>query len=165
MCVILDDNEVSSDEDEPLQKRRRQFPGDRPAVRDEAATMTSTADKEATNKRAVEEATEEAAAAEEAAGKTVGEGAGATGGSPAPGQVPSVAGAKRAASPSGSTPPAKRPYRGVWKPQFVPLSILFCVWLHSLIILFTQVLSLRRGHRDGHGCRRCCCRGDSEVRS
>jgi hypothetical protein len=70
--------------------------------------MTATADKEATDKRATKEATAKraakeaavkVAAAEEAAGKTTGEAAGATGGSPAPGQVPSVAGAKRAAAP------------------------------------------------------------------
>jgi hypothetical protein len=61
--VILDDDEVLSDEDEPLQKRLRQLSGVGPAVHDEAAV----ADKEATDKRAVEEAmakkaTEEAAA-------------------------------------------------------------------------------------------------------
>jgi hypothetical protein len=65
-----------------------------------------------------------AAAAKEVAGKTTDEAAGAAGGSPAPGQAPSVAGAKRAVAPSGSTPPAKRPYRGVWKPRFVQLSLL-----------------------------------------
>jgi hypothetical protein len=43
----------------------------------------------------------------------VDEAAGAIGGSLAPGQAPSAAGAKRATAPSGSTPPAKRPYRGV----------------------------------------------------
>jgi hypothetical protein len=36
-----------------------------------------------------------------------------------------VAGAKRAVAPSSSTLPAKRPYRGVWKPRFVPLSLFF----------------------------------------
>jgi hypothetical protein len=30
-----------------------------------------------------------------------------------------VAGTKRATAPSGSTPPPKRPYRGIWKPRFV----------------------------------------------
>jgi hypothetical protein len=45
-------------------------------------------------------------------------------GSPVPGQVPSsVAGAKRAAAPSGSSPPAKRPYRGIWRPRYVPKSL------------------------------------------
>jgi hypothetical protein len=45
-------------------------------------------------------------------------------GSPVPGQAPSsVAGAKRAAAPSGSSPPAKRPYRGVWRPRYVPKSL------------------------------------------
>jgi hypothetical protein len=42
-----------------------------------------------------------------------------------------MAEAKRDAAPSGSTPLAKCPYRGVWKPQFVQLFLLlfsfFCV--------------------------------------
>jgi hypothetical protein len=125
-CVILDNDEVSSGEDEPLQKRLRQHSGAGPVVLDKAVA----ADKEATDKRAAEEAvakraieeraakeaTAKAAVAEEVAGKTADEAAGAAGGSPAPGQAPSVAKAKRAVAPSGSTPPAKRPYRGVWKP-------------------------------------------------
>jgi hypothetical protein len=136
----LDDDEVLSDEDEPLQKQLRQHSGVGSAVLDEAAAMTAVADKEVVNKRAAEEdaakrATEErameeaavkAAAAKEATGKTADEAARAVGGSPAPGQVPSVAGAKRAAAPSGSTPPAKCHYRSVWKPRFVPLSLFFC---------------------------------------
>jgi hypothetical protein len=89
--VVLDDDEVSSDEDEPLQKRLRQLSGARPVVLDEAAA----ADKEVAAKAVSTEA------------------AGAVGGSPGPDQAPSAAGAKRAAAPSGSTPPAKRPYRGV----------------------------------------------------
>jgi hypothetical protein len=144
--VILDDDEVSSDEDEPLQKRMRQLSGARPVVLDEAVA----ADKEATAKAVAAEA------------------AGAIGGSPGPDQAPSAAGAKRAATPSGSTPPAKRPYRGVWKPRFVQLSLplfSFFVWLHSLITLFAQVLSLRCDHRDGHGYRRCSCRGGSGASS
>jgi hypothetical protein len=36
-----------------------------------------------------------------------------------------VAGAKRVAAPRGSTPPAKCPYRGIWKPRFAQLSLLF----------------------------------------
>jgi hypothetical protein len=161
-----------------LQKRMRQFSGVGPAVLNEAVA----ADKEAVDKRAVDEAvvrraveegaTEEAAAkaaaAEEVAATTVDEAAGAVGGSPAPGQAPSAAGAKRAMAPSGSTPPAKRPYRAVWKPRFVQLSLppflLFCVASFSYY-LFAQVLSLRSGHRDGHGCRRCGCRGDSGTGS
>jgi hypothetical protein len=88
--VILDDDEVSSNEDEPLQKRLRQLSSARPTVLDEEAAM----------KRAAEErATDEAV--------------GAASGSPAPGQVPLAARAKRAAAPSGSTPPTKCPYRGV----------------------------------------------------
>jgi hypothetical protein len=62
-CVVLDDDEVSSDEDEPLQKRLRQLSGARLVVLDEAATT----DKEATGKRAVEEATVERAVEERAA--------------------------------------------------------------------------------------------------
>jgi hypothetical protein len=86
-CVILDDDEVSSDEDEPLQKWLWQLSGARPVVLDEAVV----ADKEATDKRAAEEAvmkrvTEEratkeatmkAAATEEVAGKTANEATGA----------------------------------------------------------------------------------------
>jgi hypothetical protein len=179
MRVILDDNEVSSDEDEPLQKRLRQLSGAGLALLDEAAT----ADKEAVGKRATEEAavkravaeraaeeaTVKAGAAEEVAGKTTDEATGATGGSSAPGQAASVDVAKRAATPSGSTPPAKHPCRVVWKPQFSQLSLhlfsFFCVGLHSLITLFAQVLSLWRGHCDGHGCRRCGCRDDSGASS
>jgi hypothetical protein len=177
-CVILDDDEVSSDEDEPLQKRLRQLSGTGPTMLDDAAIADKeAADKrpaeEATAKRAAEErATEEAAVkaatAEEVARKTADEAVGAAGGSPAPDQVPSVAEAKTAVDPSGSTPSAKRPFRGVWKPQFVQLSLplfSFFVGLRSLITLFAQVLSLRRGHREGHGCHRCGCRGDSGASS
>jgi hypothetical protein len=119
MCGVLDDDEVLSDEDEPLQKRMRQHSDIGPAVLNEVAV----ADKEVVDKRATEEATTKAAAAEDVAGKTADEAAGAAGGSPAPGQAPSAAGAKRAATPSGSTPPAKCPYRGVWKPRFVEFSL------------------------------------------
>jgi hypothetical protein len=129
----LDDNEVSFDEDEPLQKRMRQLSGARPTVLDEVAA----ADKEATDKRVVEEAAEERAAEEAAVKKAMEERAtkeaavkattvevvGVAGGSPAPGQAPPAVGAKRAATPSGSTPSAKCPYRGVWKPRFVQLSL------------------------------------------
>jgi hypothetical protein len=86
-----------------------------PIVLDEAVV----ASKEATDKRAVEEAMVKAVAAEEVTGKTADEAAGATGGSRALGQVPLAAGAKRAAALSGSTPLAKHPYRGVWKPWFL----------------------------------------------
>jgi hypothetical protein len=140
MRVILDDDEVSPNEDEPLQKRLRQLSGVRPVVHDEAAV----ADKEAMDKRATEEAavkqaaeeatakkaaeeraTEEAAVKKAAGERAAEEAAGAAGGSPAPGQALSAAGAKRSAAPSGSTPLAKHPYRGVWKPRFVQLSPLF----------------------------------------
>jgi hypothetical protein len=96
---------------------------------DEAATTMATANKEAMDKRVAEDSTAKAAAAEEVAGKTVDEVAGAIGGTPAPDHAPSVARAKRAVAPSSSTPPAKCPYRGVWKPQFVQLSLLsFFQW-------------------------------------
>jgi hypothetical protein len=110
-------------------------------VLDEAAT----ADKEATDKwaaeeavakRATEEAVMKAFAAEEVASTTTDEDAEAARGSPALGQAPLVTGAKRVAVPSGSTPLAKRPYRGVWKLRFVHLSLplfSFFLWLHSLI--------------------------------
>jgi hypothetical protein len=96
MRVILDDDEVSSDEDEPLQKQLRQLSSAGLAVLDEAAAadkeaMDKRAAKEATTKRATEErAVEEvmanAGAAEEVAGKTADEATGAVGGSGAPGQ-------------------------------------------------------------------------------
>jgi hypothetical protein len=109
--VVHDDDEVSSDEDEPLQVRlRSQFPAGRSSslgiaspvmVAAEAAGAEAVADR-----GAAEEAT-----AKEAAGE----------GLSVPGQVPSsAAGAKRVATPSGSSPPAKRPYRGVWRPRYGP---------------------------------------------
>jgi hypothetical protein len=132
--------------------------------------MMAVADKEAADKRAAEEAamkraveeraTVKAAAAEEVAGKTTDEAAGAAGGSPAPSQTPSVAGAKRAAALT------RQPNIPIVCPAFSPPP--FPVGLHSLITLFAQVLSLRRGHRDGpdcfcrrHRCRRCGYQGDS----
>jgi hypothetical protein len=84
-----------------------------PMVLDEAAIMMAVANKEAADKRVAEEAAAKAADAEEVAGKTADEAARAAGGSPAPKQTPSVAGAKWVVAPSDSTPPAKRPYRGV----------------------------------------------------
>jgi hypothetical protein len=80
-CVIHDDDEVSSDEDEPLQKRMRLFScaggPSRPAptVPDEATTTKAEVDKEATEevmlKRAVEEAVEKVAADKEAIDKRI----------------------------------------------------------------------------------------------
>jgi hypothetical protein len=141
---------------------------------EEAATKRAT-EEDAVKRAAEERVAEEAAvkkvveerATEEAAVKAaVAEAAGSAGGSPAPGQAPLGAGAKRAAAPIGSTPPVKRPYMGVWKSRFVQLFLPpFFVWLHSLITLFAQVLPLRRGHRDGHGYRRCGCRGGSRAGS
>jgi hypothetical protein len=90
---------------------------------EEAMTKEAT-DKDATNKRAVEEAMMKEAAV------------GVARSSSASGQVPSsVEGAKRAMTPSGSTPPAKRPYRGVWKPHFVQFS---CTPLFHLVARFSS---------------------------
>jgi hypothetical protein len=134
--VVLDDDEVSSDEDDLCRSGCGNFPalgrwcsrlwqlsGVEPVVLDEAAAADKeVADKRAAVKRAAEEwAAAKAAAAEEVAGKTVDEAAGAVGGSPAP--RPGALSA-RGQEGCGSTPPAKRPYRGVWKPRFVQLSLL-----------------------------------------
>jgi hypothetical protein len=130
--VVLDDDEVSSDEDTPLQKRLRllsdagRSSGSAPATPSVAAAKKAAADREATNRRAAEEAAVKEVADKEAADKRAAEEAvmkeasvGVARDSSAPGQAPSsVAGAKRAAVPSGSTPPAKQPYRGVWRPRF-----------------------------------------------
>jgi hypothetical protein len=107
--VILDDDEVSSDEDEPLQKWLRQLFGAGTAAASSTAATTASADKEAAAKRVAqeamargttEEATVKAAADEEVIGKIADEATGAVRDSPAPGQAPSVAGAKRAVTPS-----------------------------------------------------------------
>jgi hypothetical protein len=133
MRVVLDDDEVSSDEDVPLQKwlwlssGACGSSGSAPTTPDVVAAMKATADREVTNRRATEEATVKVAVDKEVVDKRAMEEAatkeaavGATGDSSAPSLAPSsVAGAKRAAVPSGSTPPAKRPYRGVWKSRFV----------------------------------------------
>jgi hypothetical protein len=123
--VTLDDDEVSSNEDEPLQKQPRQLSGaagpsrSRPATiaPDAVAAATAAADKEAADKRATEEvavakaidkeAVKKVAADKEAADKRTaveaivkGAAAGATEDSPAPGQAPSlVAGTKRVVAP------------------------------------------------------------------
>jgi hypothetical protein len=80
--VILDDNEVSSDEDEPLQKRLRELSDAGPTVVNEVAAANkevaeNRATKEATVKRAAEEVAAKAAATEEVAGKTADEATGA----------------------------------------------------------------------------------------
>jgi hypothetical protein len=76
----------------------------------EERSVEETAVKTNVEERAAEEATAKAAAAEAI---------GAAEGLPALGHAPSAVGAKRPAAPSGSTPLAKSPYRGVWKPWFV----------------------------------------------
>jgi hypothetical protein len=150
--VVLDDDEISSDEDAPLQKWLRLSSdvggssGSTPAAPKVVAAMKAVMDREDANRRATEEAAMKVAADKEAADKRVTEEAtvkeavdkeatdkratkevtvkeasvGAAGDSSAPGQVPSSAtGTKRAAVPSSSTLPAKRFYRGIWKPRFV----------------------------------------------
>jgi hypothetical protein len=135
--VVLNDNEVSCDEDETLQKRLRQLSGSRPAVLNE----TAVADKEAADKRTVEEAAvkwaaEERAVEESAVKNAVEERAAEEVVSKAATAEVAAAGAKRVATPSGSTPPAKRPYRGVWKPRFVQLSLpLFLPFCGFILLL------------------------------
>jgi hypothetical protein len=158
--------------DEPLQKRLQQLSGVGPAVRDEAVT----ADKEATAKRAAEEATvkrvveetmakkaaEERASEEAVVKAAASEAIGAAGGSPAPSQVPPATRAKRSVTLSGSTQPAKCPYRGVWKPRFVQLSTPFFFLFSFSYYLFVHVHFLQRGCDDG---RRCGCQGGSGAGS
>jgi hypothetical protein len=88
------------------------------------ATVARAAEKAVTDKEATDRSTAGEVAVKEAA-------VGAAEDSPAPGMTPSlVEGTKRAATPSGSTPSAKRPYKGVWKPRF------FVARLHSEYISF-----------------------------
>jgi hypothetical protein len=179
--VILDDDEASSDKDEPLQKRLWQLSSAGPAVLDEAAVPMTTVDKEATDKRATmkraakervaEEATMKAVADEEVPSKTADEAARATGGSLAPGQAPSVAGAKSAAAPPRQPNIPTGVFGNLGLSNFLS-SLFFLARLHFLITLFAQVLFLRRGHRDGHNyfcrrhrCHRCGYQGDSRVGS
>jgi hypothetical protein len=70
--VILDDDEVSSDEDEPLQKQLRQLSGAGPMAVADKGVADKRAAEEAVVKRAAEEATTKQAA-EEAAAKTAAE--------------------------------------------------------------------------------------------
>jgi hypothetical protein len=136
--VVHDDDEVSSDEDEPLQVRlRSRFPAGGSSSLGTASPVAVAVEaagaEAATDRRAAEEA-----AAKEPAGE----------GSSVPGQVPSsAAGAKRATTPSGSSPLAKRPYRGVWRPRYAPKSlrpVLFCFVFARLI---TSAFRLPDRHR------------------
>jgi hypothetical protein len=119
--VIHDDDEVSSDEDEPLRARLRSlFPAGGSSSRGTATPGVAVAAKAAgaeaaTVQRAAEEvavkeavdrmASDKGSTAEVATKETL---VGAAEGPPAPGQAPpSAVGAKRAATPSGSSPPAK----------------------------------------------------------
>jgi hypothetical protein len=112
--VVHDDDEVSSDEDEPLQARLwLLFPAGGSSSLGTSSPIVVAVEaagaEAAMDRRAVEEA-----AAKEVAGE----------GSSVPVQVPSsAAGAKRAVMPSGSSPPAKRPYRGVWRPRYASKSL------------------------------------------
>jgi hypothetical protein len=75
--VVLDDDEVSYDEDAPLQKRVwlssvvGGSSGSAPAMADVAAAMKAAVDKEVADKRAAKEATMNVAADKEAADKRV----------------------------------------------------------------------------------------------
>jgi hypothetical protein len=104
-------------------------------VCDEAAAADKEAMAEVAVKRAMEEATKKKATEEAAVKAVAAEATGAAGASPAPSHVPPAAGAKRSVAPSGSISPAKRPYRGVWKPQFVQLSphLLFPYFLTTFL--------------------------------
>jgi hypothetical protein len=78
--VILDDDNVSSDEDEPLQKRLHQLSNVGTATLDEVAVMTTATDKEAVVKRTTaKRAAVKATTDEEVAGKAADEVAGAVG--------------------------------------------------------------------------------------
>jgi hypothetical protein len=120
--VVHDDDEVSSDEDEPLQVRlRSRFPAGGSSTLGTASPVSAAA-----GAAGAEGPSDRRAVAEVTATEVAGEG------SPVLDQAPSsVAGAKRVAAPSGSSPPAKRPYRGVWRPRYVskslrPVSFSFC---------------------------------------
>jgi hypothetical protein len=70
----------------------------------EEATAKKAAEQRTAEEAVVKKATEERVTEEVAVKAVTVETARAVGGSPAPGQAPSVAGARRAAAPSGSTP-------------------------------------------------------------
>jgi hypothetical protein len=114
MRVIHDDDEVSSDEDEPLQVQlRSRFPAGGSRSLGTASPIAAAA-----GATGAEGPSDRRAAAEVAAIEVAGEG------SLVPGQAPSsAAGAKRAAAPRCSSPPAKWPYRGIWIPRYVPKSL------------------------------------------
>ena len=55
----------------------------------------------------------------------------------APGQTPTpAAGAKRVATPSGSTLLAKRPYKGIWKPRFIESPVIYFLYLVVAVAFF-----------------------------
>jgi hypothetical protein len=112
--VVHDDDEVSFDEDEPLQVRLRS----RFLTGGSSSLGTASPVAAAARAAGAEGLLDRRAAAVATSTEVAGEG------SPVPGQAPSsVAGTKRAATPSGSSPPAKRPYKGVWRPRYVPKSL------------------------------------------
>jgi hypothetical protein len=112
--VIHDDDEVSSDKDEPLQARLRSlFPAG-----GSSSLGTASPDVVAVKAAGAEVAIDRRAVEEAAVKEAVDEGSSVFGQAPS-----SAAGAKRVAMPSGSSPPAKRPYRGVWRPRYAPKSL------------------------------------------
>jgi hypothetical protein len=136
--VIHDDDEVSSDEDEPLQAWLRSlFPAGGSSSLGTASPVV-VAVKAAGAEAATDRRTAEEAAAKEAAGE----------GSSVPGQVPSsAASAKRAATPSGSSPPAKRPYRGRLETLVCPKVIAPCLFSFLFVRLITSAFRLPDRHR------------------
>jgi hypothetical protein len=67
----------------------------------------------------------------------------------APGQTPTpAAGAKRVATPSGSTLLAKRPYKGVWKPRFIESPVIYFLYLVVVVaFLFLIEITSCAAHR------------------
>jgi hypothetical protein len=127
--VIHDDDEVSSDEDEPLQARLRSlFPAGGSSSLGTASPDVVVAVKVVGAEVAMDRRAAEEAAAKEAAEE----------GSSVSGHAPSsAAGAKRVATPSGFSPPAKQPYRGGWRHRYAPKSlhpICFCFFLRGSLL-------------------------------
>jgi hypothetical protein len=111
---------------------------ERAAVDKEATTVATTkkvADDAVVAERATAEVADRRAVEPKASGKSA-EGSADSDSSPAP-----TVGAKRAAMPGGSTPPAKRPFRGSWKPRYVE-GFRSCSSFFHLCILFHQDSSL-----------------------
>jgi hypothetical protein len=104
---------------------------------DVVVAAMAAADKEAKGKKAGAEAADKEAAEEAVAKEVVDKkvAAGPSKGPSASGPTPSLAvRAKRAATLSGSTLPAKRPYKGVWKPPFVNFPVFSFLHLVTRLI-------------------------------